>query len=59
LGEASVCCRREQGFSGSGGDNQMREAMFDKAPGGKSLLNPECRIYQGIAKIGEVMSASE
>jgi hypothetical protein len=33
----------------------MREAMFDKASGGKSLLKPECRIYQEIAKIADIM----
>jgi alpha-amylase len=37
----------------------MREAMFDKAPGGKSLLNTECRIYKEIAKIAEVMRTHE
>jgi alpha-amylase len=37
----------------------MREAMFDKTPGGKSLLNPECRIYQEIAKIADIMRRHE
>lgn len=31
LGTACIYYGTEQGFSGSGGDNQMREAMFDKA----------------------------
>jgi len=59
LGTPCIYYGTEQGFSGSGGDNQMREAMFDKAPGGKSLLNPECRIYQEIAKIADVVRRHE
>jgi hypothetical protein len=45
----------EQGFSGHGGDNQMREAMFAKATAGRNLLNTQCTIYQEITKIAEVM----
>ena len=30
-----------------------------KPVGGKSLLNPECRIYEEIAKIADVMRRSE
>jgi len=59
LGTACIYYGTEQGFSGSGGDNQMREAMFDKAPGGKSLLNRGCRIYQEIAKIAEIVRQRE
>ncbi len=55
LGTACIYYGMEQGFSGQGNDNAMREAMFDKAAGGKSLLNQQCRIYQEIAKIAEVM----
>ena len=33
----------------------MREAMFDQAVPGRSLLNPDCLIYQEIAKIAAVM----
>ena len=44
----------EQGLSGYGGDNQVREALFDHAPGGRNALNPDCRIYQGISRIAEV-----
>jgi hypothetical protein len=51
--------RTEQGFSGQGGDNQIREAMFDKAVSGRNLLNTGCRIYQEIAKIAEVMRKTE
>jgi hypothetical protein len=45
----------EQGFNGTGGDNDVREAMFDQAVVGRSLLNPDCVIYQEIAKIAAVM----
>ena len=48
----------EQGFVGQGGDNQMREAMFDKASPGTSLLNTGCSIYQRIAVIATVMRAN-
>ena len=37
----------------------MREAMFDKAAGGKSLLNRGCRIYQEIARIAEIVRQHE
>jgi alpha-amylase len=59
LGTPCIYYGTEQGFSGSGGDNQMREAMFDKAPGGKSLLNRGCRIYQEVSKIAEVVRRHE
>jgi len=59
LGTPCIYYGTEQGFTGNGGDNQMREAMFDRALGGKSLLNPECRIYQEIAKIADVMGRHE
>jgi alpha-amylase len=59
LGTPCIYYGTEQGFAGQGGDNEMREAMFDKAPGGKSLLNTECRIYKEIAKIAEVMRTHE
>src|SRR5262249_31147423 len=59
LGTACIYYGTEQGFVGQGGDNEMREAMFDKTPGGKSLLNTVCRIYQEISKITEVTRAHE
>lgn len=59
LGTPCIYYGTEQGFEGQGGDNEMREAMFDKAPGGKSLLNTGCRIYQEIAEIAAVMRANE
>jgi Alpha amylase, catalytic domain len=59
LGTACMYYGTEQGFSGQGGDNQMREAMFDKALPGRNLLNTSCRIYQEIAKIAQVMRNNE
>ena len=59
LGTACIYYGTEQGFSGSGGDNQMREAMFDKAKPGHNLLNTDCKIYQQIAKIAVVMGAND
>ena len=58
LGTACIYYGTEQGFSGHGGDNQMREAMFDKSPGGRSLLNTECHIYREISKIAAVMRST-
>jgi glycosidase len=59
LGTACIYYGTEQGFSGQGGDNQIREAMFDKAGAGESLLNTGCGIYQEIAKIAAVMRTQE
>lgn len=55
LGTACIYYGTEQGFSGSGGDNQIREAMFDDAKPGFNLLNKDCRIYGEISKIADVM----
>lgn len=59
LGTPCIYYGTEQGFSGQGGDNQMREAMFDGAIAGKNLLNPNCRIYQQITAIAQVMRNQE
>ncbi|HWJ17588.1 MAG TPA: hypothetical protein VNR65_02565, partial [Geobacterales bacterium] len=59
LGTACIYYGTEQGFSGSGGDNQMREAMFDWSKPGRNLLNTDCKIYQEIAKIADVARANE
>jgi len=59
LGTSCIYYGTEQGFSGQGGDNQMREAMFDKEVPGRNLLNTSCRIYQEIARIAEVMRDNE
>jgi glycosidase len=59
LGTACIYYGTEQGFSGQGGDRQIREAMFDKASPGKNLLNTDCTIYQEIAKIAAVMRSTE
>jgi alpha-amylase len=54
LGMPCIYYGTEQGFEGAGNDEAVREAMFDRAPGGVSLLNTDCRIYREIAKIAEV-----
>ena len=59
LGTACIYYGTEQGFSGHGGDNEMREAMFDKAIPGRNLLNTGCTIYREISKIAEVMRTNE
>ncbi len=59
LGTACIYYGTEQGFSGHGGDNEMREAMFDKATPGRNLLNTNCTIYQEINKIAGVMRTNE
>jgi glycosidase len=59
LGTACIYYGTEQGFSGHSGDNEMREAMFDKATPGHNLLNTNCNIYQEISKIANVMRAHE
>jgi alpha-amylase len=59
LGTACIYYGTEQGFSGAGGDNNVREAMFDKAQPGLNLMNSDCRIYEEIAKIAGVMRSTE
>jgi alpha-amylase len=59
LGTACIYYATEQGFFGQGGDNQMREAMFDKTMPGRNLLNTSCHIYQEIARIANVMRSNE
>jgi alpha-amylase len=59
LGTPCLYYGTEQGFEGKGGDNQMREAMFDKNIPGRNLLNTDCTIYKEISKIAQVMRASE
>jgi len=59
LGTACIYYGTEQGFSGYGGDNQIREAMFDKQNPGMNLLNTNCGIYREISKIATVMRNTE
>lgn len=59
LGTACIYYGTEQGFEGRGGDNELREAMFDKNTPGHNVLNPGCTIYQEIAKIAEVVRTTE
>ena len=58
LGTPCIYYGTEQGLDGSGGDVQMREALFD-AGGTTSLLNTTCRIYQEIAAIAGIMRTAE
>lgn len=56
LGTACIYYGTEQGFSGKGEDNDVREAMFDKADAShRNLLNTGCTIYKEIALIAQVM----
>jgi glycosidase len=55
LGTPCIYYGTEQGFQGSGGDNQMREAMFDTSSPGRNLLNTDRTISREIAKIAQVM----
>jgi glycosidase len=59
LGTPCIYYGTEQGFIGQGGDNEIREAMFDQAPDGVSRLNTQCAIYTEIAKIADVMRTHE
>jgi len=59
LGTPCIYYGMEQGLSGQGGDRQIREALFDSKPGGKTLLNVDCRIYRAIADIAEVRHGSQ
>jgi len=59
LGTACIYYGTEQGFEGRGGDNDIREAMFDKNTPGQNLLNADCTIYREIAKIAQVMRTTE
>jgi len=59
LGTACIYYGTEQGFNGHGGDNQMREAMFDMANPGKNLLNTDCNIYMDIARFAGIMRSQE
>jgi glycosidase len=58
LGTPCLYYGTEQGFVGHGGDNQMREAMFDPAAP-NDLMNRNATIYQEIGKIAAVMRAQE
>jgi glycosidase len=59
LGTACIYYGTEQGFEGKGGDNDIREAMFDKAKPGTNLLNTDCTIYKAIGQIAQVMRTTE
>jgi alpha-amylase len=58
LGTACIYYGTEQGFSGTGGDNDIREAMFDKDTPGRNVLNRDCTVYQEISAIARVMRST-
>lgn len=58
LGTPCIYYGTEQGFEGHGGDNAIREAMFDTSTPGANLLNTKCRIYKETAKLAQVMRAT-
>lgn len=55
LGTPCIYYGTEQGFDGKGGDEPIREAMFDRATLGRNLLNTDCDIYKKIAQVAEVV----
>ncbi|MFT3934548.1 MAG: alpha-amylase family glycosyl hydrolase [Chitinophagaceae bacterium] len=55
LGTPCIYYGTEQGFSGSGGDNQIRESMFDLNNPGANLQNPDSWIYMSIAAIAKLV----
>ncbi len=59
LGTPCIYYGTEQGFEGQGGDNDIREAMFDKSKPGANLLNTDCRIYKAIGQIAQVMRTTQ
>jgi glycosidase len=59
LGTACIYYGTEQGFSGHGGDNALREATFDVTAPGKNLLNTKCDIYKAIGVIAAVMRTQQ
>lgn len=58
LGTPCIYYGTEQGFAGKGGDADIREAMFDRDQPGLNRLNPDCAIYQEIARIARVVRAT-
>ena len=55
MGAACSYYGTEQGFAGQGrGDQFIREPMFDLQDQQRNYLNPDCTIYQEIAKIAHI-----
>lgn len=55
LGASCIYYGTEQGFAGHGhGDQFIREPMFDLQNPERNYLNPDCTIYQEIAKIAHI-----
>jgi alpha-amylase len=58
LGTPCIYYGTEQGFEGTGGDEAIREAMFDRGTA-DSLMNFDCEIYKAIAKIAAVVREAQ
>lgn len=59
LGTPCIYYGTEQGFSGVGGDADIREAMFSLSNNTDTRHNPDCSIYKEIARIARIMRAKE
>src|SRR5262249_8107860 len=59
LGTPCVYYGTEQGFSGVGGDPNVREAMFALDNDADTRHNPNCPIYREIARIAGIMRSRE
>lgn len=55
LGTPCIYYGTEQGLEGHGGDNDLRESLFNRMAGGGNVLNPNCNIYDSISQIAAVM----
>jgi len=54
-GTPSIYYGTEQGFTRQRRRHQMREAMYDQGRRAEKPAEPECRIYEEIARIADVM----
>jgi len=60
IGTACIYYGTEQGFAGQGSDDRyIREPLFDLANNGVSYLNPDCTIYQEIARLAEIFHRTD
>jgi len=60
LGAACIYYGTEQGCSGHGHDDKfIREPLFDLQDQGRDYLNPNCSLYQEIARIASVRRQME
>ncbi|HLG77859.1 MAG TPA: alpha-amylase family glycosyl hydrolase [Ktedonobacteraceae bacterium] len=60
LGAACIYYGTEQGFAGQGpGDAYIREPLFDLQDQQRTYHNPDCTIYQEIAKIAHISQSNQ